>query len=250
MMKSIISAAGLVAAVSAFTQPTSQTYGSLLTPNTDSPVTTGQDYKITWTPKDPTDGVTVSLVLCNGPGSNCVLQSSAIVEKVPAAAGSYTWSVPCSLPEGTASTATGYGMLIIVDGTGEFQYSTQFSVKKGDTCSASSTTTTSSSGSSSKSSSGSSVSGKPTPYTTSSGWDSWTATFNTTTTPAYTPTPKYTTPAGVTSAPSSSYPQASSTAANTTAATPKPFTGAAAVPTAFINAAGLIGAAGFALFAL
>lgn len=120
-MKSILSAAGLIAAAAAFTQPTSQTYGALLTPDLTTPVTTGQTYDITWSPKQPADGVTVSLVLCNGPGSNCVLQGSAIIEGVPASAGKYSWNVPCNLPAGTQNTASGYGMLIIVDGTGEFQ---------------------------------------------------------------------------------------------------------------------------------
>ena len=119
-MKSIISAAGLIAAASAFTQPVQPpTFGSLYTPDVTTPVTTGQAYTITWAPGSASQ--TVSLVLCNGPSSNCVLQSSAIVEGVSASAGSYSWNVPCSLPEGTQNTASGYGMLIIVDGTGEFQ---------------------------------------------------------------------------------------------------------------------------------
>lgn len=120
MMKSVLSAAGLVAVASAFTQPTSQTFGSLLTPDLSSPVTTGQEYTITWTPSYVA-AQTISLVLCNGPGSNCVLQSSAIVEGVSAALGSYSWNVPCSLSAGIQQTDSGYGMLIIVDGTGEFQ---------------------------------------------------------------------------------------------------------------------------------
>lgn len=121
-MKSIIAAAGLVAVAQAFTPPVQPpSYGALLTPNTGSPVTTGQTYQVTWDALQPADGVTVSLVLCNGPSSNCVLQSTAIVENVPASAGSYSWSVPCSLPAGVQDTSTGYGMLIIVDGTGQFQ---------------------------------------------------------------------------------------------------------------------------------
>jgi hypothetical protein len=77
---------------------------------------------VTWDPAShPTDGVTVSLVLCHGPGSNCVLADSAIAEGIPAAQKSFDWKVPCDLAPGTQSTATGYGMLIIVDGTGEFQ---------------------------------------------------------------------------------------------------------------------------------
>ncbi|KAK5080656.1 hypothetical protein LTR70_002632 [Exophiala xenobiotica] len=266
MMKSVLSAAGLVAAASAFTQPTSQTFGSLLTPDLTSPVTTGQDYSITWAPSSVA-GQTVSLVLCNGPGSNCVLQDSAIVEGIPASQGSYSWSVPCSMPEGTQQTDSGYGMLIIVDGTGEFQYSTQFSVQKGSSCSATTSFTTSAAASSSAAVSSSAVlsssmttsaSGAPASYTTSSGWYGWSSTMNTTSTPAYTATSKYTSaPAVVTSKPveasSSAYEYSTmasgSTAAVVTSATPKPYTGAAALPTAFANVAGIVGAAGLAMLA-
>lgn len=121
-MKSFIVAAGLVAIAQAFTPPVQPpSYGALLTPNTQSPVTTGQTFQVTWDPLTPTDGVTVSLVLCNGPSTNCVLQNTAIASGIPAAQASYSWSVPCSLPAGVQDTATGYGMLIIVDGTGQFQ---------------------------------------------------------------------------------------------------------------------------------
>jgi hypothetical protein len=93
-----------------------------LTSLTFQPVTQGKDFSVTWDPAShPTDGVTVSLVLCHGPGSNCVLADSAIAEGIPAAQKSFDWKVPCDLAPGTQSTATGYGMLIIVDGTGEFQ---------------------------------------------------------------------------------------------------------------------------------
>lgn len=86
---------------------------------------------------------TVSLVLCRGPGSNCVNDPDAIVEKIPASAESYAWAVPCSLPAGKQQTATGYGMLIIEDGTGIFQYSTQFSVLENPQCGGSDSSTTS-----------------------------------------------------------------------------------------------------------
>ncbi len=77
---------------------------------------------MTWDPEDhPTDGVTVSLVLCTGPSSNCVPATDAIATGLSADAKSFDWKVPCDLPVGEAGTATGYGMLIIVDGTGEFQ---------------------------------------------------------------------------------------------------------------------------------
>lgn len=108
-------------------------------------MTQGEKYTITWDPEDhDTDGVTVSLVLCHGPSTNCVTFDDAIVEKVPAAKKSYDWTVPLDLAPGKQSTDTGYGMLIIVDGTGEFQYSTQFSVLAAKGSSDSTSTTTSS----------------------------------------------------------------------------------------------------------
>jgi hypothetical protein len=70
-----------------------------------------------------------------------VNDKTAIVEGIPAGKESYAWAVPCSLPAGKQATSTGYGMLIIEDGTGIFQYSTQFSVLANDKCGDSSSTT-------------------------------------------------------------------------------------------------------------
>ncbi|KIY03881.1 uncharacterized protein Z520_00572 [Fonsecaea multimorphosa CBS 102226] len=144
-------AAGLATLAHAYTAPGAQTWGPLLTPDTTDAVTQGKEFTVTWDPEDhPTDGVTVSLVLCHGPSTNCVLSDTAIASGIPAAQKSFDWQVPCDLAPGTASTDTGYGMLIIVDGTGEFQYSTQFSVLENQSCSSSSSSSSSSgSGSSS-----------------------------------------------------------------------------------------------------
>lgn len=117
-------------------------------------MTAGETFEVTWDPEShKTDGVTVSLVLCHGPSTNCVPSDTAIVEGLPAAQKSYQWSVPSDLAPGKQATDTGYGMLIIVDGTGEFQYSTQFSVLAGKGAS---------------SGSSSSASGKPTSTVTAS----------------------------------------------------------------------------------
>lgn len=163
LYSSVVLAAGLATLAQAFSQPGDQTWGPLLTPDTSSTVTQGKTFSITWDPEDhPTDGVTVSLVLCHGPGSNCVLQDSAIVEKLPASQKSYDWKVPCDLAPGVQSTSTGYGMLIIVDGTGEFQYSTQFTVTANIACGGSGTgitTSPSSSGSPSTTKTSSTASG-------------------------------------------------------------------------------------------
>ena len=59
---------------------------------------------------------------------------TAIVEGIAAGSEAYEWDVPCSLPQGKQATSSGYGMLIIEDGTGIFQYSTQFSVLANEKC--------------------------------------------------------------------------------------------------------------------
>ena len=158
--RSVILAGALAALAQAYTAPTNQTWGPLLTPDLSTPVTQGETFDVTWDPQsNPTDGVTVSLVLCYGPSNNCQVAPTAIVEGVPAAQKSYSWSVPCDLAAGTQSTATGYGMLIIVDGTGQFQCensfissvsltygfadSTQFSVLSSSKCGSSTTATAS-----------------------------------------------------------------------------------------------------------
>ncbi|KAK4934494.1 hypothetical protein LTR10_024256 [Elasticomyces elasticus] len=155
---STLAAAGLASFAQAYTAPGAQTWGPLLTPDTSDPVTQGQTALVTWDPEShPTDGVTVSLVLCHGPSTNCVDSPTAIASGIPAAQKSYSWNVPCDLAAGTQNTDTGYGMLIIVDGTGEFQFSTQFSVLANSSCSGGSGGSSSSSSSASASSSSASV---------------------------------------------------------------------------------------------
>jgi hypothetical protein len=176
--------------------------------------------------------------------NNCQTASNAIVEGVPASAKSYEWAVPCDLPIGEASTETGYGMLIIVDGTGEFQYSTQFSVLAGE-CSGS----TGPSASISKPGQGSGS-------WTTKGWDSSYAPNATVSMTTYT--------SGGWGGPSSfvyatNTPEVMTTVAPTTtsdiptfsfdgASTASTFTGAAAVPTG--AAFGMLAAGGLALLAL
>jgi len=188
MHSTLVFAAGLATLASAFTQPKAQTWGPLLTPDTSDSVTQGKDFTVTWDPEThPTDGVTVSLVLCHGPGSNCVLSDTAIAEGIPAAQKSFDWKVPCTLTPGVQSTSTGYGMLIIVDGTGEFQYSTQFTVVENDACASSGPTSTitasatsgSATGSSVVTTKGSSIVIGPPAYatgTSGSSWGNWTST--------------------------------------------------------------------------
>ena len=118
----LLLAAALATSAVAYTKPGANTWGPLLTPDLSNSVTQGQEFTVTWDPEShPTDGVTVSLVLCHGPSSNCVPSDDAIASGIPASQKSFKWEVPCDLSVGTQGTDTGYGMLIIVDGTGEFQ---------------------------------------------------------------------------------------------------------------------------------
>ncbi|KIX04320.1 uncharacterized protein Z518_05187 [Rhinocladiella mackenziei CBS 650.93] len=185
-------ASGLITVAQAYTKPTEATWGPLLTPDLSNSVTQGQEFTVTWDPEDhPTDGVTVSLVLCHGPSSNCVPSDDAIASGIPADQKSFKWEVPCDLATGTAGTDNGYGMLIIVDGTGEFQYSTQFSCLAGKACSISSASSSSKSTAvTSTADNGSIILGPPAQQTgtwsslsnstttyTGSGWSSATATL-------------------------------------------------------------------------
>ena len=239
-MRSLFIAGGLVAAVQAFTPPTTASWGPLTKPDLSSPVTQGETYEVTWDPEShPTDGVTVSLVLCRGPSSNCVPDSTALMEGVPAAAKSISWTVACDLPAGTQATDSGYGMLIIVDGTGEFQYSTQFSVLASDNC-GSTSSSASAPASSSASASASSISSGygPGMWSTKSGWGSSYAMNSTSSMSSYTMSSVtvpssvvYATSTGLYSADadtSSSIPTATFAAPEASAST---FTGAAAMPT-------------------
>lgn len=257
-MRSLFIAGGLLAAVRAFTPPTTASWGPLTKPDLSSPVTQGGTFDVTWDPEShPTDGVTVSLVLCRGPSTNCVTDSTAIVEGVPAAAKSVSWVVPCDLPAGTQSTDTGYGMLIIVDGTGEFQYSTQFSVLANEKC-GSTSSSASSSASASASSSASIPSGYgPGSWSTKSGWGSSYAMNSTASMSSYTMS-SVTVPSSVVyatstglysaiSATSSSIPTATFAAPEASASI---FTGAAAMPTGNTGVLGLVAGGALAMLAL
>ncbi|EME41469.1 hypothetical protein DOTSEDRAFT_135662 [Dothistroma septosporum NZE10] len=117
---------GLTSAYHQPVQPPS--WGALTRPDTAHPVTKGQPYRITWDYKAPTK--TVSLVLCRGPSNNCVSDPEPIEcgKSVDAKQGYLDWTPACFLPPGQANTNSGYGMLVIDDETGEFQYSMQFTL--------------------------------------------------------------------------------------------------------------------------
>ncbi|EEH34722.1 GPI anchored serine-threonine rich protein [Paracoccidioides lutzii Pb01] len=83
-------------------------------------VPVGQPYTITWQPSTPGK---VSLLLLRGPSNN-VKYLDTIADSV-SNTGTYIWTPPTSL-EGDES---GYGIQIVVEGTGQYQYSTQFGIK-------------------------------------------------------------------------------------------------------------------------
>lgn len=103
----------------------------IYTPSLNQQVPEGEPFQITW---DPTVGNKVSLVLLRGPSSN-VVPLETIVEDIDNT-GSYTWTPGTNLEVDT----THYGLLLVVEGTGQYQWSTQFGISKGKSSGASSTT--------------------------------------------------------------------------------------------------------------
>jgi len=144
-MFSKIIIAGLACTVSfaaAWTKPTgeSPSGNDLYTPGKNDIVPVGEPYQITWKPT--TEG-TVTLLLLKGPSSNAVAQY-AIVEHI-ANTGSYTWTPKTDL----VAQQTGYGIELIDDTTGAYQYTTQFGISNDHQSAGSNTTISTSTGTSS-----------------------------------------------------------------------------------------------------
>ncbi|OJD16321.1 hypothetical protein AJ78_03490 [Emergomyces pasteurianus Ep9510] len=83
-------------------------------------VPVGKPYKIQWQPT--TDGE-VSLILLRGPSNN--VKPIGIIADSIVNSGSYEWTPPTDL-EGDVSH---YGILLVVEGIGQYQYSTQFGIQ-------------------------------------------------------------------------------------------------------------------------
>ncbi|KAG9983861.1 hypothetical protein KCU78_g21044, partial [Aureobasidium melanogenum] len=119
----VLFTAGLAAfapLASAYTTPKGDPTGNAIyEPGLNSIVPVGKPFTITWQPD--TEG-TVSLVLLHGPSTNCV-PIHTIVEGINNT-GSYDWTPDTSL----APNKTYYGIELVVDGTGQYQYSTQFGI--------------------------------------------------------------------------------------------------------------------------
>lgn len=84
-----------------------------------------KQFTITWEPTTPN---TISLILLRGPSSN-VVPISTIVTGITNS-GSYAWIPVITLQADT----TRYGIQLIHDVTGQYQYSTQFGIGEGSNC--------------------------------------------------------------------------------------------------------------------
>ncbi|KAJ5219144.1 uncharacterized protein N7498_001243 [Penicillium cinerascens] len=112
----------LAAFAAAYTEPNYKLPPSgnpISSPGLNEQVPEGAPFTIKW---DPTLGKTVSLVLLRGPSTN-VVPLETIVEDIPNS-GSYTWTPGTNLQVDN----THYGLLLVVEGTGAYQWSTQFGI--------------------------------------------------------------------------------------------------------------------------
>jgi hypothetical protein len=115
--------AALAPLVSAYTTPTGTAPegNPISQPGLNTIVPVGESFTITW---EPTTEGTVSLVLLKGPAEN-LIPVYAIAEKIENS-GSYTWDPKSTLE--ASEGAKGYGIQLIDDKTGQYQYTTQFGI--------------------------------------------------------------------------------------------------------------------------
>ncbi|KAH7347098.1 Ser-Thr-rich glycosyl-phosphatidyl-inositol-anchored membrane family-domain-containing protein [Pyrenochaeta sp. MPI-SDFR-AT-0127] len=104
--------------------PVGQPNGNPITRPLNEVVPACKAFTITWQPTTPN---TVSVLLLKGPSTNVVKFGPSLAEGI-ANSGSLAWT-PASDLEAT-SGPTGYGIQIIDDVTGQYQYSTQFGISK------------------------------------------------------------------------------------------------------------------------
>jgi len=117
--------AGLVAGQAT---PKGDPSGNPITRPLNEVVPACKPFTITWQPTTPNS---VSLLLLKGPSTNVVQFGPPIVVAIPNS-GSFVWTPPSSLE--ATSGPTGYGIQLIDDVTGQYQYSTQFGISKGAEC--------------------------------------------------------------------------------------------------------------------
>ncbi|EFR03106.1 extracellular serine-threonine rich protein [Nannizzia gypsea CBS 118893] len=114
--------AALAAVASAVTPPNysqSPSGNPIFTPGSQELVPAGSPYTISW---KPTTQRPVSVMLLHGCPKNC-MPVATLAEGIPNT-GSLPWTPSTSLVGDSA-----YGLLIVVEGTGEYQYSTNFGIK-------------------------------------------------------------------------------------------------------------------------
>ncbi|KAJ5818443.1 GPI anchored serine-threonine rich protein [Penicillium riverlandense] len=180
----------LAALATAYTQPDYSkppTGNPISSPGLNEQIPEGKPFTITW---DPTTKGDVSLVLLRGPSSN-VQPLETIVEKIPNS-GSYVWTPGTNLTPDT----THYGLLLVVEGTGQYQWSTQFGISapagsspgSGSGSGSGYTTTTTSTTSSTTTESTTSTTTTTTKSTTTTSSSTESTTSSTTTTTAVTTT--------------------------------------------------------------
>lgn len=130
--------AGL-AAVSAYTIPVTPvgdpSGNPISKPGLNEIVPAGKPYAITW---NPTTTGAVTIVLLRGPSTN-VIPIATIAQGIDNT-GTFEWTPSTSLEPDT----THYGIQLLVDATGQYQYSTQFGISNPDYSSASSSIASSS----------------------------------------------------------------------------------------------------------
>lgn len=113
--------AGLAALASAYHAPVGDPSGNPINkPGLNEIVPVGKPYAITWT---PTTTGPVTILLLRGPSTNVVPIGAPIASGIDNT-GTFEWTPPSTLEPDT----THYGIQLIVDATGQFQYSTQFGI--------------------------------------------------------------------------------------------------------------------------
>ncbi|KAM3424896.1 hypothetical protein BST61_g6871 [Cercospora zeina] len=119
--------AGLLGLAAAYTKPVGDAPSGnpISQPGLNSIVPVGKPFTITW---NPTTQGTVTLLLLKGPSTNAVPQYP-IVEHIDNS-GSYVWTPATDLEP--TENAQGYGIQLIVDATGQYQYTTQFGISNPD----------------------------------------------------------------------------------------------------------------------
>ena len=112
---------------SAYTTPVgdSPSGNAIYEPGLNSVVTAGKAFTITW---EPTTNGSISLLLCKGPSTNCVI-TSTLADSIENS-GSYSWTPSTDL---APSQPTGYGIELVVEGTGEYQCASTLSTQNLDT---------------------------------------------------------------------------------------------------------------------